>query len=208
MDGNCRTQVKMLQQKARIYSEQLRTGVINHQHAWYSYEAAFSKTLEYPMEACCISLTQWESIIKIYLSQLLNKAGLVHSMPRDLVFSDTRYSGLGLKHPYYLQYIKHIILLATCNQLDQQTKNLLHAAWEEIVWESGTGNWPLREQKELLEITTDSWMKHTLLFMKEHDMEFTLSNWDWKTFSCDRLIMPTLRTLTNDKETLRKLNEC
>ena len=51
MDGNQRAQTEHLKNKARIYSEQIRTGLISKRHAWYSYTSAFSKPLEYPMEA-------------------------------------------------------------------------------------------------------------------------------------------------------------
>ena len=63
MDGNQRAQTEHLKNKARIYAEQLRTGIISKRHAWYSYTAAFSKTLEYPMEAIDISYEGWEDII-------------------------------------------------------------------------------------------------------------------------------------------------
>ena len=45
MDGNKTRQIDYLQQKARVYKEQLRTGAIERRHAWYSYKASFSKLL-------------------------------------------------------------------------------------------------------------------------------------------------------------------
>ena len=87
MDGNQRAQTEHLKTKARIYAEQLRTGVISKRHAWYSYTAAFSKTLEYPMEAIDISYDGWQGIIKLFMGQLLNSSGMAKNSPRKLIFS-------------------------------------------------------------------------------------------------------------------------
>ena len=80
MDGNQREQKHRLMEKARLYNEQLRTGVITRQHAWYSYTTSFSKTLEYPMEAIDMSKGDWDDILKIFLGTLLNKAGLLFTV--------------------------------------------------------------------------------------------------------------------------------
>ena len=111
MDGNQNAQFDNLRKKAKIYGEQLRTGFIDRYHAWYSYISVFSKTLEYPMEAINLSKDQWDLILKEFMGHLLNKSGIVGSMSRDLVFSSKRYNGLGIKHPFYLQHIKHIAVL-------------------------------------------------------------------------------------------------
>ena len=123
MDGNQRAQIEYLKSKARTYSEQLRTGVISKRHDWYSYTAAFSKTLEYPMEAIDIPYSDWQDIIKIFMGQLLQSSGITNSAPRDLIFSDKQYNGLGIKHPYYNQAITHIQTIMHYESVDPQTKN-------------------------------------------------------------------------------------
>jgi len=102
MDSNQRAQSEHLKTKARIYLEQLRTGVIYKIHVWYSYTAAFSKILEYPMEEIDISYEDWEDIIKLFMGQLLNSSGMSKNFPRKLIFSSKKYNGLDIKYPFYL----------------------------------------------------------------------------------------------------------
>ena len=104
------------------------------------------------------------------MRQLLNKSGMAHSMPKALILSDKRFSGLGLFYPYYLQQIKHVRLLFTKDTVDRQTLNLLNAAWEEIIWQSGTGGNLTAGPAKLVKITRKNWMKDTLLIMIKHDM--------------------------------------
>ena len=108
MDGNQISQTKHLEIKARIYSDQLRTGVISKRHAWYSYTEAFSKTVEYPMEAIDISYEDWEDIIKLFMGQLLNSSGISKNSPRKIIFTSKKYNGPDIKHPFYLQSITQI----------------------------------------------------------------------------------------------------
>ena len=162
MDGNQTAQYNNLKKKAAIYGEQLRTGHIDRHHAWYSYTGVFSKTLEYPMEAINLSLEQWDSILKEFVGHLLNKTGIVSSMSRDMVFSSKKYNGLGIKHPYYLQHIKHMAVLWGARSLDPQSKVLVNAVWEEACFECGWGNDLMEAPMEVLELITDGWLKETV----------------------------------------------
>ena len=98
--------------------------------------AFFSQTLEYPMEAINLTKVQWDAIINIYIGALLKKAGIVASFPRDFVFSSTRYNGLGLLHPFFLQHIKHIMMLMGVDTLDNQSKTIIRTSWEEAISDS------------------------------------------------------------------------
>ena len=209
MDGDKSKQIDFLQQKARIYNEQLRTGAIEKRHAWYSYTASFSKILEYPMEAIDLSLEDWDGIIKIFISTLLSRSGIVRTFPRDAVFSSERFQGLGLAHPYYSQKIKHINTLMGVEGLNNQTTSLLKAAWEECQQESGIVGDLTKGPVDLINLTTDSWIKSTVIFAIEHDIHI-----DFPTTKCnlqrtnDKSIMEEFYDLNLDLESLHHLNQC
>ena len=209
MDGNRNKQIEFLQQKARIYNEQLRTGTIEKRHAWYSYTASFSKILEYPMEAIDLSLEEWDGIIKIFIGTLLSKSGIVRTFPRRGVFSSERFQGLGLDHPYYTQKIKHINTLMGAEGLNNQTKTLLKAAWEECQQESGTVEDLTKSPLELISLATDSWVKSTVTFAIEHNIhiDFPTSK-DTLQRTNDKAIMEVFYNLNLGLETLHHLNQC
>ena len=209
MDGNKSKQIDFLQQKARVYNEQLRTGAIEKRHAWYSYTASFSKILEYPMEAIDLSLEDWEGIIKIFISTLLSRSGIVRTFPRDAVFSSERFQGLGLAHPYYTQKIKHINILMGMEGLNNQTKSLLKAAWEECQLESGVVGDLTKGPVDLINLTTDSWIKSTVIFVIEHDIhvDFPVTKCELQRVN-DKSIMEEFHDLNLDLETLHHLNQC
>ena len=203
MDGNQRAQIEHLKFKARVYSDQLRTGVISKRHAWYSYTAAFSKTLEYPMEAIDISYDEWEEIIKIFLGQLLNSAGLARNSPRKLIFSSKKYNGLDIKHHYYLQAILHIQTIMNLESLDKQTKNLITTSWEEYRWECGTLGYLTECPLQIIKGVTSTWVRNTIMFMINHSIDMEDSLTDIKTSRIgDASIMEIFIQVTKNVQTL------
>ena len=209
MDGNQRAQIEYLKSKARTYAEQLRTGVISKRHAWYSYTAAFSKTLEYPMEAIDIPYNDWQDIIKIFMGQLLQSSGIAKSAPRDLIFSDKQYNGLGIKHPYYTQAIIHIQTIMNCESVDPQTKKLLMTSWEESRWECGTFGHLTACPERIIKGISDTWIKNSLMFMINHDIEIEDSLPKLKpSREKDKSIMSCFSKNSEDHSILKKLNYC
>ena len=209
MDGNQRAQTEHLKTKARIYAEQLRTGVISKRHAWYSYTAAFSKTLEYPMEAIDISYERWEDIIKLFMGQLLNSSGMSKNSPRKLIFSSKKYNGLDIKHPFYLQSITHIQTIVNLESLDKQTGKLITTSWEECRWECGTLGYLTDCPLKIIQGVTSTWIRNTIIFMINHaiGMEDSLSKLKI-TREKDTSIMERFAQITDNVTTLRALNLC
>ena len=89
-------------------AEYLRTANIKKTEAWYTFTAAFMKTLEYPMEAVCLTREQWEEVMTPLLPIVLQKSGIARVFPRTMIYSSTKYHGLGVMHPWYHQQIKHL----------------------------------------------------------------------------------------------------
>ena len=69
------------------------------------------KTIEYPMEATRLTKAQWTDVMQPLLSIALQKAEISEKFPRVMVYTSRQYHGLGLKHPWYHQRLKHIYTL-------------------------------------------------------------------------------------------------
>ena len=105
------------------------------------------------------------------MGQLLQSSGIAKSAPRDLIFSDKQYNGLGIKHPYYTQATIHIQTIMHCESVDPQTKKLLMTSWEESRWESGTFGHLTACPERIIKGISDTWIKNSLMFMIKHDIE-------------------------------------
>ena len=69
------------------------------------------KEIEYPMEATRLNNTQWEQIMKPLLPIALQKTGIKRTFTIVMVYTSKRYQGLGVKHPWYNQQLKHLQIL-------------------------------------------------------------------------------------------------
>ena len=111
MDGNSKDQMEHLLKKTRHMAEDFRTSKVTKKEAWYTLTAAFLKTIEYPMEATRLTKAQWTHVMKPLLSITLQKSGISEKFPRVMVYTSRQYHGLGLKHPWYHQQLKHMYTL-------------------------------------------------------------------------------------------------
>lgn len=65
-------------------------------------------------------------------------SGICRNMPRDVVYSSTKYFGLGIFDPYFVQGVSKIVLFLKNGK--DLTQNLIISAWHCLVMESGFGN--------------------------------------------------------------------
>jgi hypothetical protein len=112
MDGNNRDEKNYLSDKAMEYADQLRTGSINKQDAWYFFTSSFLKTLEYLMETVSPSEQDWDEIMSPAMGILLQRCGIASTFPHKLVWTALKYQGLvGAKHPFYLMLQKQLAVI-------------------------------------------------------------------------------------------------
>jgi hypothetical protein len=92
-------------EKAQLWADQMRTGVIKKAETWLALQTTIWHTLCYPLNALNLTQQQCEKIMSPVLNQALPAMGVCHTYPRNLVFSPTKYAGLGIKHIHTLQEI-------------------------------------------------------------------------------------------------------
>ena len=85
----------------RQMAEYLRTANINKKEAWYTFTAAFIQTLEYIIETICLTIDQWDRVMSPLLSIVLQKSGITKVFPRTMIYSSTKYHGLGVWYTWY-----------------------------------------------------------------------------------------------------------
>ena len=172
MDGNSKDEINHLLTKTRQMAEYLRTANITKTETWYTFTAAFMKTLEYPMEAICLTREQWEKVMSPLLSIVLQKSGITQVFPRTMIYSSTKYHGLGVLHPWYHQQIKHLQTLIGETANNTPTGKLFQASAEQLRLEIGLpGTFKDVPWDQLTDIITSTWMSKLLSFLGKHKID-------------------------------------
>lgn len=104
-NGNTTTQCKKMIEKAQLWADHMRTGVIRKGETWLALQSTIWWSFCYPLNALNLTKQQCEQIMAPVINYALPAMGVCRNFPRDLVFSPTQYCGLGVKHIYTLQEI-------------------------------------------------------------------------------------------------------
>ena len=210
MDGNPKKQVEKLRGKAEEFAEHVRTGFLTREEAWHALNSTIVKTLEYPMEAISLTKDQWDYIMAPILKSVLPRSGIVRTFPRDVLYAPDEFTGMGLMHPYYKQYLKHLELALKETIKPTITANLLTAAMEQLRLESGlpraNGEWHLSDTALCL---TPCWIKDLLLFCDDNEITIqdTCADLDYGSTD-DIYLMEAFRESGFTPKELKILNQC
>jgi hypothetical protein len=172
MDGNWRQQTEVFITMAIKYVELLRTSHADWNLTWYAFFTSFMKSLQYPMEAVCLTEDQWNLVMKPLVGTILQRCGIASTFPRDLLFTSLQYQGLGARHPYYQQEIKHssVLLTETANS-SSPTGQLLKGEAEELQLEIGLpGEFTDAPWDCLGTAITHTLLTHFLRFASAHEV--------------------------------------
>jgi hypothetical protein len=129
--------VKNLVEKAIIWADHMRTGVLTKAEAWLALQTTIWRTFYYPLNALNMTRKQCEKIMSPVLKYALPAMGVCRTFPRDLVFSPTTYSGLGIKHLHTLQEISCIKDILHHTYIDSTTGKLYWTSLEFLLLELG-----------------------------------------------------------------------
>jgi hypothetical protein len=179
MDGNNREEIVALRQKAEEWADNIRTGFLDRNDAWYALNFTIMKSLEYPMMATTMSKQEWNFILRPILLSGLPKCGVARTFPREVVHGPLEFQGLNVYHPHTLQGIVHI---QTCLQQGVRqsiTGDLLRASIEQLKLELGLQGYPLRQDfKKYGMLATNCWLKTVWEFLWDENlgMEDTCKN--------------------------------
>jgi hypothetical protein len=143
------------------------------------------------------------------LHYLLPALGVCRNFSRTLVYSSTKYMGLGIRHPYTVQEICRIKDILSHTYRKTTTGNLYRTSMELLLLEIGMGH-DLQSipQDALQYLPTDSLIKSTCQFLStnnldlRHDIKISPLRRD------DHILMSAFYALRPSLEELQTLNDC
>jgi hypothetical protein len=154
------------------WADCMRTGRIPREDAWLAFYSTLWKTLTYPLPALNLSKEECEKILAPVLVYLLPAMGICRNFPRSLVFSSTKYMGLGLKHPYTIQEISQLKDIINHTYHCSTTGQLYRSSFELFFLEMGLGTDISTIPKEVIQLlATNTLVKSTCQFLLQHDLE-------------------------------------
>jgi hypothetical protein len=172
MDGNWRRQVQEMISKARKFVEYLRTSRPDCETTWCAFFTALMKSLEYPMEAVCLTGAEWDKVMSPLMGIVLQLCGTAVTVPRDLLFSSLQYQGLGARHPFYQQMMSHgVTLIAETANPNSPSGALFRGVVEDLRREVGLqGEFTDAPWDRLGPVITHTWLTHLLRFAAAHQV--------------------------------------
>jgi hypothetical protein len=210
LEGTDKAEATYLRGKAEAWAENIRTGVLTKNDAWYALNTTVMKTMEYPMAAICLSKKQWDHVMAPVLEAGLNLLQFSRKFPRDMVYGPKKLQGLGVKDPYIGQGLTWIKTLLHHGGRETMTGALLRSSMEYLHLEVGTGSPFFQDNYEVWsDLVTDCWLKHVWQFQQEQSLrvDHTVPV-VMKQTEHDAFLMPLFVKhgyLAND---LRLLNQC
>ena len=137
MDGNQKRQFEYLTEISTVFGRRVRETSCPKTHALYTFAASFMKSIEYSLPVTCLSLHQWDTILKPAISPSLQRSGISRSAPRIPLYAPTLYGGFGWKHPFHLQGLAHVSTFLQELVSNSQTGSLLYQSYEALIMEAG-----------------------------------------------------------------------
>ena len=211
-DGNQDQQFRYMYRKALQLGEYMRNGFVTKEESFIALQSIASKVIEYPLPATSLSADKLRSIMWQLLQSYLPKSGMNRNFPRDLLYADPMYQGMGVNNPYILQGCKHVHDMAEHMHKNTTTGQFIKITLEYLRVELGLNidimQTPYTNYTDLN--LTNSWVLSTWEFCTEQGI----------TFEDDTIKFPLLRegdSTINDiflnstnvpKKHLKTLNKC
>ena len=173
-DGNWRQQCTQLTGKATRWIDSLTKGHLTATETTIALPTTVMRSLEYCLPATTLTQKQCKQVMRKLLPRALPKMKVVRSINRDAVHLPKEYKGLGIKDLYTTQGIEHIKALIKHGGEDTATGILIQTTLEHHVLEVGSLTSIFQLPKIMIENMTQTWLKHTLLFM--HTNKVTITN--------------------------------
>ena len=170
-DGNWKDEKLAIRSKAQEWAANIREGMIQRSDAWIGLNTHIYKSLGYSLPATYLSRKELNEAWAPAISQGIAASGVVRNLDRSIVYGDTMYQGLGLRHPYILQGIEHIKIILTHGVSQSLTGILLRTNIEASKQELGLGGSFFTQNYDQFEgLVTKSWVKSTWQFLWEHKL--------------------------------------
>jgi hypothetical protein len=109
--GDTTDETTYLIEKGNKWSDRVRSSNLSRDEVWYSLNHVIMKTIEYPLLSKTMTKKELDQVVAPILQIGLPRSGICRTISRELVYSSTKYQGLGLIHPFITQGIKKLLQL-------------------------------------------------------------------------------------------------
>jgi len=176
-DRNNKTQIQILLQKTKKWTDKARTGHLNKVAAWLNLTSTILRQVHYILPVTMLTQQQCNQVMAPCYQQGLLAARIMSSFPQAILHAPYEYFGLGITNLYHKQDIQHILsLLRYGPNLDDTTGKLIHLGLETLHLKLGLNGQPLSHDWHALhQLVTLTCFSHTWQFMTEHNIRIEMS---------------------------------
>ena len=212
-DGNEIKQMEKMTEKASEWSRNIRKGFLSRQDIAFGVKTSLYPSITYGLMATALTDEQCKEVFKPVRANALGPMGYNRTIPALVVHGPTKYGGMGLKDLYSIQGIEHVKAILDDTQGKSPTASLLEVLHMDHVLEIGRKgflyDWDYKEVEHLM---TDTWIKHTLRFISDSDIQIEGPQKELETWRHrDSLFMDDAHTIPGHRLTrddMVRANRC
>jgi hypothetical protein len=208
LDGNSKTSIRLMQEKAQKWINDVQNGHLHHRNLWLSLKMQFWPQVGYGLCSSTATFAALKMALHRQYYQILPLGGVVQTTSVMSRTIDAGFYGVGLPH------FRIEALIAMTNKLlmhygcKTATKQFMHISHSLLFVELGMSFQPLQEDYEKLGyLVTHSWMKMPWEKLSLFDMKIIIPDTLLKfPREGDQFIMQVLFQAGYGADALRRLN--
>jgi len=209
-DGNNKDHIQVLRNKAEHWASSIQACHTNKDEIWNAMHHTIPYSICYSLPAVTLTKAQCRHIVAPIFKIGLPRAGVPATIPREIRYGPLGMGGLGFRDPYIHMGVSQIESLISNTWKQNPTGKLMDIALDDLVMELGLLH-PLHPQTLKLGLqyaTTDSWIKHVMQFMLDHQITIqTNTNWIMPQRVNDITLMDAATNMITHVPTLQSMNK-
>ena len=165
--GDQQAQHKHMETKSQNWLAAIREASLTRREALTAYESIWLPSLSYGLGTTNLSFDELNHLQKPIINHLLPILGYNRHFPRAVVYGSRHFGGLGLKHLYVIQGVKHITNFIKYYRCNNNIGKLLSISLRWLHLISGLSYCPLYHPSPNLHHIQDKWFSTTIRFLYE-----------------------------------------
>lgn len=137
-DGSMHDEVALLRNKAKTWSDKVRTSSLNRDKVWYGFNHCILRGIHYPLPATTINREDMTTVMAPLLTCALPQSGICRNISRHVVYSLPKHRGFGVANPWVYQGIHKLFEFLNFESTDN-TSTLIRESYRLAILESGLG---------------------------------------------------------------------
>jgi hypothetical protein len=204
--GQQNSQFRHLQDKCKQWAFKINKSKLTRSDSFLAMTTTIWKTIEYPLLATTMSMTQCSNLAGIILMAGLPRSGICRYIDRRPLFSCTKFQGFGLKHPYFIQGLKKLEHIFDLNDCTSQL--LVSEAFATTALTSGLGiHFMKYNAPNIVDILEQTWIRSLWEYCSHYNITFVTHEIRDSRYQHDDFIMNRLSKVYKGSH-LKKLNFC